>query len=256
MPIFNWDHTVHNVNDLKVALETFKEHGLIAFKGGSHKQWGTYNALSYFGLTYIEFLGIEDPELVEKANVFDVVAKDAFKMLPLHEAFSRVAIRTDNIDETAALLKNHQLKLSSIIDGKRLNAQGQLIEWRMMTIDGDFQGLLYPFFIQWKGSDAERLKKLTESGIIQPHPAGKITLRDAVFHVSEPAAVADHWKKVFGLPMIESDDDNAVTLGIADKLFVFKQGDANQLTQLVFNTDAPHLKGKTITIGEAQYVFS
>ncbi|RSK54631.1 VOC family protein [Bacillus canaveralius] len=254
MTTLHWDHTVHYVNDLENAIEMFKENGLIAFKGGSHKQWGTYNALSYFGLTYIEFLAIENRELVVKADPSNVVVKDAIKMLPANEAFSRVAIRTDDIEDTAATLKANGLKLSPIIDGKRLNTLGQLIEWRMMTIEGDFQGLVYPFVIQWKGSDEDRLENLTASGIIQPHSAGDVSLDQAVFHVQDPAAVAAHWQMLFGLSVIETSD-SSVTLGISGKSFIFKQGAANQLTQLVFNTDANDLKGKTIKIGEAEYVF-
>ncbi|GJM75605.1 hypothetical protein HMSSN036_78210 [Paenibacillus macerans] len=65
--MLKWDHTVQYVNDLDTPVEAFAKWGLTAFKGGSHKFWGTYNALSYFGLTYIEFLGIEDRALAEKS---------------------------------------------------------------------------------------------------------------------------------------------------------------------------------------------
>lgn len=255
MTTLNWDHVVHYVNDLDNAIQTFKDHGLIAFRGGSHKEWGTYNALSYFGLTYIEFLGIENRELAEKILEPNRVVKDSITLLPEHEILSRIAIRTDDIDATAASLKAHGLKLSPIMAGKRLNAQGQLIEWRMMTIDGDFQGLVYPFVIQWNGTDVDRLESLTTAGVIQPHPAGNAVITTAVFTVSDPIAVAAHWQMLFDLPVIKSADETSVALGFGDKSLLFKQGSANQLTQLIFDTDAKDLKGKTITIGEAEYVF-
>jgi hypothetical protein len=34
--------------------------------GGRHESWGTYNSLIYFGLSYIEFLGIENLFIAEK----------------------------------------------------------------------------------------------------------------------------------------------------------------------------------------------
>ncbi|WP_440960216.1 VOC family protein [Paenibacillus nitricinens] len=253
MATVNWDHLVHYVNDLAKPVEIFAEHGLIAFKGGSHKDWGTYNALSYFGLTYLEFLGIENLELAE-ATEHNLVVKDAVKLLPEHEVLSRVVIRTDDIEEVAAFLKAAGLSLSPIIDGKRLDNEGRLIEWRMMTIGGDFQGLVYPFIIQWSGTDAERLERLSSSGVIQPHPAGPVEIVRAVFHVSDPAATAKHWGTLFGLPVTESEDDS-FSLKIDDKWLAFVQGNDNQFKQVVFETDSLVLKGKTIQIGAGEYVF-
>lgn len=249
-----WDHLVHYVNDLDQPVEIFREHGLIAFRGGSHTDWGTYNSLSYFGLTYIEFLGIENLELA-KATEHNRVVKDAVDTLPEHEVLSRVVIRTDDIEEMAASLEAAGLHLSPIMDGKRLDNKGRLIEWRMMTIDGDFGGLVYPFVIQWKGSDDERLERLTASGVIQPHPAGNAEMKRAVFHVSDPAAAAGHWGSLFGLTALEPVD-KSVSLQIGDKFFDFVQGDENQFKQVVFESDAARLKGKTIRIGEGEYVFA
>lgn len=253
MATMKWDHLVHYVNDLAKPIEIFGAHGLVAFKGGSHKDWGTYNALSYFGLTYLEFLGIENLELA-KATEHNLVVKDAVKLLPEHEVLSRVVIRTDDIEEVAASLKAAGLSLSSIIDGKRLDNEGRLIEWRMMTIAGDFGGLVYPFIIQWSGTDTERVERLTSSGVIKPHPAGEVEIVRAVFHVSDPEAAANHWGTIFGLPVTKSEDDT-FSLKIGDRSFAFVQGDENQFKQVVFETDSLELKGKTISIGDGEYVF-
>lgn len=254
MATIKWDHLVHYVNDLSKSIEVFGEHGLAAFKGGSHKDWGTYNALSYFGLTYLEFLGIENEELA-KASEHNIVVRDAVKTLPEHEELSRVVLRTDDIDQVAASLHAAGLSISPILDGKRLDNEGRLIEWRMMTIDGDFEGLVYPFIIQWSGTDEERLERLTSSGVIKSHPAGQVDIKRAVFHVSNPAAVANHWASLFGLAAIELDN-NTFSLQIGDKSFVFEQGDENQFKQVVFETDAPALKGKSIVLGDGEYVFN
>lgn len=253
MATMKWDHLVHYVNDLVKPVELFGAHGLVAFKGGSHKDWGTYNALSYFGLTYLEFLGIENLELA-KATEHNLVVKDAVKLLPEHEVLSRVVIRTDDIEEVAASLKAAGLSLSPIIDGKRLDNEGRLIEWRMMTIDGDFGGLVYPFIIQWSGTDTERVERLTSSGVIKPHPAGEVEIVRAVFHVSDPEAAANHWGTIFGLPVTKSEDDT-FSLKIGDRSFAFVQGDENQFKQVVFETDSLDLKGKKISIGDGEYVF-
>jgi hypothetical protein len=60
MTTLKWDHAVQFVNQPDEAIATFAGQGLNAFAGGRHPGWGTWNALSYFGLTYIEFLAIYD----------------------------------------------------------------------------------------------------------------------------------------------------------------------------------------------------
>lgn len=249
-----WDHTVHYVNDLQKAMGKFKEKGLIAFIGGSHKQWGTYNALSYFDLCYIEFLGVEDRELAESIVEPNDVVKDAVTLLPDREELSRVALRTDDIEEVRKQLSLFQLDMSPIIDGKRLDAQGNLIEWKMMTIAGDYQGLPYPFVIQWAGDDQERRERLIDSRVIQKHPAGDIRIKEAVFEAENPIAIAKHWQELFGFEIVLTDSTET-RLAVGEQTFVFTQGSANRMQQLHFQTENPVLKGKTITIGEGEYKF-
>lgn len=249
-----WDHTVHYVNDLQRAIEKFQKEGLIAFMGGSHKQWGTYNALSYFDLCYIEFLGVEDRLLAESVAEPNDVVKDAVKLLPNREELSRVALRTDDIEGVGERLATFQLDMSPIMDGKRLDAQGNLIEWKMMTIAGDYQGLPYPFVIQWMGDDRERRERLIDSGIIQEHPIGDVRIADAVFNVEDPESVAKHWQELFGFEQVSSNSTEA-KLAVGDQAFVFIQGPLNRMQQLVFHTNALELKGKAITIGEGNYRF-
>ncbi|MNO30579.1 hypothetical protein D3C76_205190 [compost metagenome] len=248
-----WDHLVHYINDLDNVVGVFRENGLIAFRGGSHKDWGTFNTLSYFGLSYIEFLGIESLELA-RSTEYNLVVKDAVATLPEHEVLSRVVIRTDDIETMAASLTAAGLSLSPIMDGKRLDTSGNLIEWRMMTIDGDFGGLVYPFIIQWKGTDEERLASLTASGIVRPHPAGHAEIRRAVFQVSDPAAAAGHWANLFGLAVVEATDKSAV-LQIGDKYYDFVKGEKNRFMQVIMDTDSGQLAGQTLRIGEGEYVF-
>ncbi|KWX79055.1 VOC family protein [Paenibacillus jilunlii] len=248
-----WDHLVHYINDLDQVVEVFGENGLIAFKGGSHKDWGTFNTLSYFGLSYIEFLGIESPELA-RSTEYNLVVRDAVAALPEHEVLSRVVIRTDDIEAMAASLTAAGLSLSPIMDGKRLDMSGSLIEWRMMTIAGDFGGLVYPFIIQWKGTDEERLARLTASGIVRPHPAGHAGIRRAVFRVPDPAAAAGHWANLFGLDIAESTETSAI-LRIGDKFYDFVKGEENRFMQVILDTDSELLAGQTIRIGEGEYVF-
>jgi hypothetical protein len=189
MMTVQWDHIVHYVNGLERALALFTEHGIHARMGGSHVEWGTHNALSYFGLSYIEFLGIENRELANTIENQRIVS-DALKNLPHHERLSRIALRTEQIDTLAAHIRDAGIEVSPIFDGKRVDKSGRLIQWRMAIIEGDYLGLEYPFLIQWEETDEARLARLTSSGMMAPHPAGEIQIKKAVFHVSDPLGVA------------------------------------------------------------------
>ena len=68
MATLQWDHAVQFVNQPEAAIEIFAGQQLWAVAGGHHPGWGTRNALSYFGLTYIEFLAIADPDELRAAT--------------------------------------------------------------------------------------------------------------------------------------------------------------------------------------------
>lgn len=244
-----WDHVVHYVNDLEKVKTVFEDHGLEAFNGGSHQQWGTYNVLSYFGLTYLEFLGVEDRTLAESIEDPNDVVRDAVKHLPKDEILSRVALRTNDIEAVRARLLDYELSLSPVMAGKRRDAEGQLLEWKMMTIAGDYQGLPYPFIIEWNGTDEEREKNMKNTGIIKPHGAGLVNVHKAIFSVSHPDQVARHWANLFELDLASRQ------LQVGEHLFIFEEGPENRLKSIRFKTDSDELKEKTIVIGLGYYAF-
>ncbi len=251
-----WDHTIHLVNDLDKAVELFLQQGLNAQRGGSHADWGTYNALSYFDLNYIEFLSIENREIAEKTEDYNVVARDPLVYLPEHEIFNRVVIRTDNIQEIADRIQASGLKTGPITPGKRLNTEGRWIEWKMVTVYGNYEGLNYPFFIEWKDSDEQRLEDLKKSGLIKPHSVGDITTDYALFHVNNPKETSDHWHQAFGFEPAAWDQEGEFALDAGDgKKFVFRQGAEPQIKEVAFRTSNSDLKGKTFAIGGGTYRF-
>lgn len=149
MATLTWDHAVQFVNQPEAAIQALSGQKLNAVAGGRHPGWGTRNALSYFGLTYIEFLAIaDDAELLSAAETF-LLCRDASRLLPDNEALYRVALRSDDIERTHAELHEQDLRVSPIVNGQRDDPQGNVIRWRIFTIDGDFDGLVYPFILQW-----------------------------------------------------------------------------------------------------------
>lgn len=96
--------------------------------------------------------------------------------------------------------------MSPIVDGQRNDPQGNIIRWRIFTIDGDTAGLVYPFVLQWEEDDATRLTRLRAQRLDAPHPLGDITLEQAVFEVVNPQAVRDRWQALLGFPPLGSRD--------------------------------------------------
>lgn len=253
MAVLNWDHSVHYVNNLDEAIETFAKSGIVVQHGGSHKQWGTNNALMYFDLSYVEFMGIENRDLVKTVLPDNRVVTDSIKHLPDHQILSRIAIRSTNVEETHHHLLDMGINAGPILDGKRLDTNGNLIEWKMFTIDQEFHGLYYPFFIQWKGTDNERLECLKETGVVKEHPAGICKMKKAVWHVPDPKGVVLHWSDMLGLPYEAIDD--GYTISIGEKVLVFSKGPENRIVKLVVATDSDKLTGTSICFGEGEYEF-
>ncbi|KAA9002446.1 VOC family protein [Affinibrenneria salicis] len=249
-----WDHAVHYVNNPDEAITAFTGHQLLAVRGGVHPDWGTHNALSYFGLTYIEFLSIYDADKLAEVQDSFLLSRDALKLLPAHQVLNRVALRSADIDATHATLARQGLSLSPILDGKRHDAQGNLIEWRIFTIDGSYQGVAYPFIIQWGNPDEERLKLLRQRGLDRPHPAGAVTMAAALFDVEQPQAVAAHWQQLFGLAR-DPQDPARLLIGEEGQRFIFRHGSLNRLSAIQLRTDHPELAGSSLRIGDGEYQF-
>lgn len=251
MATLRWDHAVHYVNHLDDAVTTFTENQLVAFPGGAHPGWGTHNALSYFGLTYLEFLSIRDVQELEQAQDF-LLSQDAKRLLPQQQVLYRVALRSDDIDATHQALRDQGLALSPIVEGKRHDKQGNLIEWRIFTISGDFQGVPYPFVLQWKTNDAARLDFLRTHNIDRPHPVGQARLQAAVFTVQHPEQVAQHWQRLF---QFSASEHTPTTLYIGEQQFIFQPGEENRLNALHIATDNNAVKGTSVILGGGEYQF-
>lgn len=250
MTIYHLDHIIHYVNNLDQALESFNKYGLHAFYGGSHKKWGTHNALSYFDLSYVEFLAIEDQNKVNQASHSQLLAKDALQLLPSKEVIHRIAIRTNDIEAVAEKLKGFPLKVSPILEGSRLDNEGRLIEWKMLMIDGEYKGVAYPFFIQWKETDEERLNRLQ----LKPHSIEDVSMAAVVYLVTNPKAVANHWHELFGFPIVE-EDDGSYSLQLGDVKLHFNEGEGNGISEVAFKTKDEKIKGKSLQIGSGNYSF-
>lgn len=224
------DHVVHYSNDVQSAVETFQAEGLHAVMGGSHKQWGTHNGLSHFGLTYIEWLGIEDETVLKRSRGRNPVFQDAYRLLPESPVLHKMAIRTPNIEGILQSLQQKGIQTSGILANSRVNREGQLIRWKMLILENQPGQIPYPFFIEWEESDDERLRNLERSGVAPNRIEAEVRISDLVFHTPDPVQVTKEWAWLFGLRIISEDDG---ILEIDGVRLLFREGDENRLTSVI-----------------------
>ncbi|CAM3721879.1 VOC family protein [Mesobacillus thioparans] len=197
---FFFDHLVWFFKNPEKAISPINQKGLHVVKGGRHESWGTYNTLTYFGLSYIEFLGIENLSIAEKHNenrlitqIVEQLAKES------REGPAKVAIRTNQIEELAIKLKTEGLIVYGPLTGERVRADGQLIRWSLLFPEYAENKVPLPFFIQWEKSDEERYSELEEQRVIGSHIIGQPKLESVGFVVNDLDQTPEIWRKLFGL---------------------------------------------------------
>ncbi|MCS5946616.1 VOC family protein [Klebsiella variicola subsp. variicola] len=168
---------------------------------------GTRNALSYFGLTYIEFLAISDPDGTARRDG-QVPAFAGCRAVAAGSERScfgwRCAATTSR--PLADQLRRKGLAVSPIVDGQRNDPQGNIIRWRIFTIDGDTDGLDLSICAAVGEDDTTRAGAAARSGTGRAAPAGRHCAEQAVFEVVNPQAVRDRWQALLGFPPQGSRD--------------------------------------------------
>ncbi|WP_177177332.1 VOC family protein [Bacillus sp. MUM 116] len=219
------DHIVHFINrDPAQAVYEWEKYGLKAILGGSHTKWGTYNSLLYFGLSYIEYLAVENMAVASKSEnpLISQLLRDSKQF----EGFGQICFRTDNILKLKEDLQKKGYHPTEIFDGKRLRDDGVLISWKMLFIQSDGP-LPYPFFIQWSQGDLERLEDLKQNRLL-PEKQEERVIESISFVVSNAGDVAADWARLFGVSV---DSQIKINVGRSDIIFYDKNAN-NDLMQI------------------------
>jgi hypothetical protein len=190
------DHLIHFVDRTpKEAVEMMKQFGFRAVEGGSHANWGTWNSLTYFDLLYIEFLAIEHEDVARQST--NPLAKQVLQEKESGEGLCQLAIRTNDIKQTAKDLQQRGLRIADRTSGMRKRSDGSIMEWSMLFAESDEVQHSLPFFIQWKESDEERRKELTDRGMIAPHPNGVTGIQSIAYAVHNVQETVSRWTAWF-----------------------------------------------------------
>ncbi|UTH13991.1 VOC family protein [Macrococcus equipercicus] len=240
--LLKWDHIIHYIKNLEDF--EFPDELLLLQPGGRHEALGTYNQLSYFDLSYVEFIDVFDESLVKQAAV-DSKERLSFaatlERTHYKEGFKRLCFRTDDINA----LKDHFVSCGREVIGPnkmtRTKPDGQVISWQLLYIDDNSVREL-PFFIQWDESDEDREQALMS--LFQP-----LTVKEIALVSKDKERTITEWQDLFGATY----DGHALTLP-GSPAFTITAGDFDGIRSItIASADADV---NEVTVHGATYLFT
>jgi hypothetical protein len=247
---FSFDHLVWYFKKPEKAISPLKQKGIHTIQGGRHETWGTYNSLAYFGLSYIEFLGIENLSIAKNHHENRLVTHIVEQLSrENHEGPARIAIRTDKIEELAVKFKEESFTVYGPLPGERVLGDGQVIRWSLLFVENADSELPLPFFIQWEKSDQVRLHEFEEQGLlINP------LFESVGFVVRDLNQTIKTWEKLFEFTQTEEFIDHDLNarckklmVSGTNLLFCTPMGDGLALKVLKERGETPFLVNLTNT---------
>lgn len=190
---YQLDHVVHAVSHPEQAAAQMSQIGVHTVGGGRHSHGGTYNSLAYFGLSYIEWLGIYDMAAAQLPTE-NALPRQVLDTLVQGPGFMRAALRTTNLDETITRLQAADIPLAGPVRLGRVRPDGQEIAWTLLFPESEPGKLLYPFFIQWDEADEARMADLRANGSIAAHPIGSLRIVEICFAVHNLQDTVGRWE--------------------------------------------------------------
>lgn len=188
------DHIVHFTHTSPAkSMRFWNDAGFHAVIGGSHKNWGTQNALMYGADYYIEWLTVEHEDVAAHSEhpLVEHLRYD-------QQGFGTICLRSENLAELEKQLKAKDFHTDGIVDAERRTETGELIRWKMLFIKQDISSRLpLPFFIEWEEADEDRLAGLKTKGAIQPLNE-QLHLDKLVFSVNNRQLSEAQWKELLG----------------------------------------------------------
>ena len=195
---YYFDHLVQQVSLPEETMAFLNARGIHTVNGGQHTMWGTYNTLSYFGLSYIEQIAVYDRALFEEAAKLPYSLHSTFKQNDERFGFSRIALRTTNIEGEARRLRALGFEVYGPDACSRTRPDGTVLKWKLLHFGKSNLAIDFPFFIEWADGDDERLAQLEKSGALDVQQTLEMTsVQFVVENVNETVAL---WQDVLQLP--------------------------------------------------------
>lgn len=197
------DHVVYFTEKTPIeVVEAQGELGWHTVVGGSHKKWGTYNALMYVNNAYVEWLALENEEIATASD-------NPLIQLYLHdikdnEGWGTICCSVDGIAGFNEQLIEKGYSTSGVLNAERLTTQGDLRKWKMLFIKQEpTNALPYPFFIEWEMEEEERVADLRMNGTLSKENE-RLEVAECLFYVADAERTAAEWAKLLGLGQVEN----------------------------------------------------
>ncbi len=122
------DHLVVAVPDPDAAVDALAaELGLTAGGGGRHDRLGTFNRLIWLGDSYLELIGVFDPELARASWV----GRPTLRALEDGGGLATWALASDAIEADVDRLRAAGSDVSAAETGERIRPDGRVVRWRL-----------------------------------------------------------------------------------------------------------------------------
>ena len=185
------------VNDLAAAQQSYGERlGFHVYPGGDHPGRGTHNAIGFFGLDYLELMGVRDRTELERdpnSGLLDFLAKG--------DGLRFFILASDNIDADVAAMRGRGVDIRDVREGSRRlptgqagTPQGAELKWRFANMG---PGSPLPFFlIQHLTPDADRQSQVPRRA---PHPNGALGIDRVAVAVADLEAATVAYEQALGV---------------------------------------------------------
>lgn len=221
--MFQFDHLVHSVTSPLEAIEQFHKIGLHAVEGGKHESLGTYNALSYYDLSYIELIGVYDQQAVLASSDLKYSLRETLRNDQFKEGLSRIALRSTDLERDAEWFRQLGLEVYGPHPMSRKRPDGSIVSWKLLYVGKQGEQLALPFFIEWDQGDEERKQDLINRSVIVKHDKGNVRLSYVGFAVEKLEETAKKWAQYLNLQEGETFVDQS--LNATGKRLHLKGGD-------------------------------
>lgn len=165
-----FDHLVIAVVDPDAAAEALeRELGIAVTGGGRHDALGTRNRLAWLGESYLELIGVEDPDRAARSWV----GVPTLRALAgtLRGGLATWAVGSDALDDDVALLRARGTDLLDPLAGARTRPDGRIVRWRLAA-PRRLGPLEPPFLIEHDVTAAEWTPEERAERAALPHPVG------------------------------------------------------------------------------------
>lgn len=211
-----FDHLLHAVHDPEATRLVFESTlGWRTVVGGEHPGWGTYNALAYFELSYIEWIGVRNREIAAQ-SYFGRQVLDAGL---IQEGPFQFALRTRRMDHIAAQWAAKGLRYDGPVPGSRTLPDGRIIRWRLLfPAQADPASFLLPFLIEWEGTDETQRERLVRQGALPTKGSSPYRLLAVHSAVRSLQGVRRRWEPYYGALSISLQNTEGLGTGLGCRI--------------------------------------